>query len=59
MHSCMAVNAAFESLQPNALKFVWITLQTCKVEVIKNLGGIDYHINTNMHTVKNTNTKSS
>ena len=55
----MAVNAAFESLQPNALKFVWITLQTCKVEVIKNLGGIDYHINTNMHTVKNTNTKSS
>ena len=39
-----AVNAAFESLQPNALKLVWIILQACKVDVIKNLGGIDYHI---------------
>ena len=38
------MNATFKSLQPNALKFVWITLQACKVEVIKNLGGIDYHI---------------
>ena len=38
------MNATFESLQPNALKFIWITLQACKVEVIKNLGGIDYHI---------------
>ena len=40
----MAVNVGFKSLQRNALKFVWITLQACKVEVIKNLGGVDYHI---------------
>ena len=40
----LVVNAAFGSLQPNALKFVCITLQACKVEVIMNIGGIDYHI---------------
>ena len=42
--SVKAVNFAFEALQLNALKFVWITLQACKVEVIKKLGDIDYHI---------------
>ena len=31
-----AVNAACEALQPNVLKFVWITLQAYKIEVIKN-----------------------
>ena len=39
-----AVNATFEGLQPNALKFLWITLQACIIEVINNLGGVDYHI---------------
>ncbi|XP_057526369.1 uncharacterized protein LOC130805603 [Amaranthus tricolor] len=39
-----AVSAAFDNLQPNTLKYVWITLQACKVEVIKKLGGIDYDI---------------
>lgn len=38
------VNSAFESLTPNTFKFVWITLPACKIEVIKKLGGIDYHI---------------
>ncbi|XP_057543524.1 uncharacterized protein LOC130821758 [Amaranthus tricolor] len=35
------VSAAFNNLHPNALKYVWIILQACKVEVIKKLGGID------------------
>ena len=39
-----AINHAFESLQTTRTKFVWITLQACKVEVIKTVGGIDYHI---------------
>ena len=30
--------------KPSTMKFVWIALQACKVEVIKKLGGIDYHI---------------
>ena len=30
---------------------VWITLQACKVEVIKNLGGIDYDIS-HMNKIK-------
>ena len=46
-----AVNATFKSLQVNALKFVWITLQACTVEVSKNLGGIDYHF-PNMNKTK-------
>ena len=33
-----AVNFVFEALQPNVLKFVWITLQACKFEVIKKFG---------------------
>ncbi|XP_057530016.1 uncharacterized protein LOC130808575 [Amaranthus tricolor] len=33
-----AVTNAFESLQPSTMKFVWITLQACKVEVIRKLG---------------------
>ena len=45
-----AVTNAFESIQPSTMKFVWITLQACKVEVIKKLGGIDYHIY--MHKTK-------
>ncbi|XP_057548213.1 uncharacterized protein LOC130826661 [Amaranthus tricolor] len=39
-----AVSATSNNLHPNALKYVWITLQACKVEVIKKLGGIDYDI---------------
>ena len=38
------VNHAFDSLQPTTMKFVLITLQACKVEVIKKFRGIDYHI---------------
>ncbi|XP_057518355.1 uncharacterized protein LOC130799246 [Amaranthus tricolor] len=39
-----AVTTAFDNLTPNALKNVWITLQACKIEVIKKLGGMDYDI---------------
>ncbi|XP_057529901.1 uncharacterized protein LOC130808440 [Amaranthus tricolor] len=39
-----AVTTAFDNLTPNALKNVWITLQACKIEVIKKLGGMDYAI---------------
>ena len=39
-----AVIGAFEALEHHTLRFVWITLQVCKVEVLKKLGGIDYHI---------------
>ncbi|XP_057543296.1 uncharacterized protein LOC130821520 [Amaranthus tricolor] len=38
------VTIAFDNLKPNALKNVWITLQACKIEVIKKLGGMDYDI---------------
>ena len=33
-----------KSLQLTTMKFVWITLQACKVEVLRKLGNIDYHI---------------
>ncbi|XP_057532895.1 uncharacterized protein LOC130810784 [Amaranthus tricolor] len=39
-----AVKLSFDNLTPNALKNVWITLQACKIEVIKKLGGMDYAI---------------
>ena len=39
-----AVNHTFDSLQPTTMEFVWITLQACKVKVIKKFGGINYHI---------------
>ena len=38
------MTGAFEALEYHTLTFVWITLQACKVEVMKKLGGIDYHI---------------
>jgi hypothetical protein len=38
------VQNAYDALTPNTLKFVWVTLQACKIEVLKKLGGIDYHI---------------
>ena len=38
------MTTAFDNLTPNALKNVWITLQVCKIEVIKKLGGMDYEI---------------
>ena len=34
----------FEALELHTLRFIWIILQACKVEVLKKLGGIDYHI---------------
>ena len=39
-----AVEASFECLEPIILRFVWITLKACKIEVMKKKGGIDYHI---------------
>ena len=39
-----AVTGAFEALEHHTLRYVWITLQACKVEVLKKLGDIDYHI---------------
>ena len=38
------MTGAFEALEHHTLRYVWITLQACKVEVLKKLGGIDYHI---------------
>ena len=38
------MTGAFEALEHTTLRFVYITLQVCKVEVMKKLGGIDYHI---------------
>ena len=35
---------AFDNLSPHCLRFVFITLQVCMVEVMKRQGGIDYHI---------------
>ncbi|XP_057546083.1 uncharacterized protein LOC130825070 [Amaranthus tricolor] len=39
-----AVNLAFENLNPQSLRFVFITLQACMIEVMKRKGGFDYHI---------------
>ncbi|XP_057515180.1 uncharacterized protein LOC130796800 [Amaranthus tricolor] len=38
------VNLAFENLNPQCLRFVFITLQACMIEIIKRKGGFDYHI---------------
>ena len=38
------MTSAFEALEHHTLRYVWITSQTCKVEVLKKLCGIDYHI---------------
>ena len=38
------MTGAFEALEHHTLRYVWITLHACKVEVLKKLGGIDYHI---------------
>ena len=38
------MNNAFENLSPQCLKFVFITLQACMIEVMKRQGGFDYHI---------------
>ena len=38
------MKGAFEALKHNTLRFVWITLQAYKVEVMKKLGGIEYLI---------------
>ena len=38
------MTCAFEALEHHILRYVWITLQACKVEVLKIVGGIDYHI---------------
>ena len=35
---------AFNNLSPQCLRFVFITLQACMIEVMKRQGGIDYHI---------------
>ena len=35
---------AFDNLSPQCLRFVFITLQACMIEVMERLGGIDYHI---------------
>ena len=40
----MAVNNAFQNLSPQCLRFVFITLQACMIEVMKRQGGFDYHI---------------
>ncbi|XP_057520610.1 uncharacterized protein LOC130800874 [Amaranthus tricolor] len=39
-----AVNNAFQNLSPQCLRFVFITLQACMIEVMKRQGGFDYHI---------------
>ncbi|XP_057538153.1 uncharacterized protein LOC130815683 [Amaranthus tricolor] len=39
-----AVNNAFQNLSPQCLRFVFITLQACMIEVMKKQGGFDYHI---------------
>ena len=39
-----AVNNAFDNLSPQCLRFVFITLQACVIEVMKRQGGFDYHI---------------
>ncbi|CAO2841385.1 unnamed protein product [Amaranthus hypochondriacus] len=40
----LAVNNAFDNLRPQCLRFVFITLQACMIEVMKKQGGFDYHI---------------
>ena len=37
-----AVSNAFDNLSPQCLRFVFIILQACMIEVIKRQGGIDY-----------------
>ncbi|XP_057526415.1 uncharacterized protein LOC130805649 [Amaranthus tricolor] len=44
MNLLRAVNNAFENLSPQCLKFVFITLQACIIEVMKRQGGFDYQI---------------
>ncbi|XP_057530102.1 uncharacterized protein LOC130808661 [Amaranthus tricolor] len=39
-----AVNLAFKNLNPQSLRFMFITLQACMIEVIKRKVGFDYHI---------------
>ena len=39
-----AVNNAFDNLSPQCLRFVFITLQACMIEVMKRQGGFDYRI---------------
>ncbi|XP_057521627.1 uncharacterized protein LOC130801764 [Amaranthus tricolor] len=39
-----AVNNVFQNLSPQCLRFVFITLQACMIEVMKKQGGFDYHI---------------
>ena len=39
-----AVNNAFDNLSPQCLRFVFITLQACMIEIMKRQGGFDYHI---------------
>ena len=38
------MTGAFEALKHTTLRFVWLTLQVSKIEVMKKLGGINYHI---------------
>ena len=38
------MNNAFQNLSPQCLRFVFITLQACMIEVMKRQGGFDYHI---------------
>ena len=38
------MNNAFDNLSPQCLRFVFITLQACMIEVMKRQGGFDYHI---------------
>src|SRR5689334_4220416 len=39
-----AVNTAFDNLSPQCLRFVFITLQACMIEVMKKQEGFDYYI---------------
>ena len=39
-----AVNNAFQNLSPQCLRFVFITLQACMIEVMRRQRGFDYHI---------------